>query len=110
MTVVPVFANAAFGTETTSVLGAAFEAAWQAVEGSDCPPVDESEAVAIRDILAKRIIEMGRRGERDHGRLVEDALDHLAKLRSAGEGAIAAQSEAAMPQAQVRGLGQNLRS
>jgi hypothetical protein len=34
-------------------------------------------------MLARRIIEMGRRGERNQDRLVEDALAHLANSRGA---------------------------
>jgi hypothetical protein len=72
--------NAAFDSETTRQLGLAFEAAWQAVKTSGSTLGDESHAASTRELLAKRVIEMGRRGERNHDRLVENALDHLEKL------------------------------
>ena len=81
MPIVALLANAAFDSETTRQLGLAFEAAWQAVKTSESTLGDESHAASTRELLAKRVIEMGRRGERNHDRLVENALDHLEKLR-----------------------------
>jgi hypothetical protein len=73
MPIVPLLANAAFDSETTRQLGLAFEAAWQAVKASGSTLGDESHAASTRELLAKRVIEMGRRGERNHDRLVENA-------------------------------------
>jgi hypothetical protein len=69
--------DAAFDSETTGLLGAAFEAAWDKAK-ADRWFADEAHAAALRDLLAKHIIELGRRGERDHDRLVQGALDYLA--------------------------------
>jgi hypothetical protein len=69
--------DAAFDSETTGLLAAAFEAAWDKVK-ADRRFADETHATAIRDLLAKHIIELGRRGERDHARLVQGALEYLA--------------------------------
>jgi|HubBroStandDraft_6_1064221.scaffolds.fasta_scaffold214688_4 hypothetical protein len=69
--------DAAFDSETTALLGAAFEAAWDRAK-ADRRFADEAHAAAIRDLLARHIIELGRRGERDHDRLVQGALDYLA--------------------------------
>jgi hypothetical protein len=82
MTTVPFLTEAAFDTEATRVLGAAFEAAWQMLKTSGSAPADEAQADSIRECLAMRVIEMGRRGERNHDRLVEDALLHLAGSRT----------------------------
>jgi hypothetical protein len=101
MPIVPLLANAAFDSETTHQLGLAFEAAWQAVKTSESPLGDESHAASTREILAKRVIEMGRRGERNHDRLVKNALDHLEKLREAPATAIITKS-APIPATQVR--------
>jgi hypothetical protein len=101
MPIVPLLANAAFDSETTRQLGLAFEAAWQAVKTSESTLGDESHAASIREILAKRVIEMGRRGERNHDRLVENALDHLEKMREAPDAAITTKS-APIPATQVR--------
>src|SRR5262245_66383365 len=75
-------ADAAFDTEATRVLGEAFETAWQAVVTSGAAIAD-GQADAFRECLARRMIEMGRRGEWNQDRLVEDALLHLAKSRMA---------------------------
>ena len=40
------------------------------------------EAALTRELLAKRIIEMAKRGERNLDRLVESALDHLVKSQA----------------------------
>ena len=77
MPISPFGRDAAFDSETTALLGAAFEAAWDRAK-ADRRFADEAHAAAIRDLLARHIIEMGRRGERDHGRLVQGALDYLA--------------------------------
>jgi hypothetical protein len=53
-----------------------------------------------RELLAKRIIEMAKRGERNPDRPVKDALDHLARSRATSDSAITATSAAlsrAMP-------------
>ena len=57
----------------------AFEAAWQAIQRSDTTLSKSDNAVAAREFLAKRIIELGLRGERNQERLVADAIAHLGK-------------------------------
>jgi hypothetical protein len=64
----------AFDSETTSLLGAAFDRAWQTVQTSGSPLSEEKRAAATREILAKKILAAGHRGERDVNRLVEEAL------------------------------------
>jgi hypothetical protein len=83
MPIVPFLANAGFDAETTLLLGSAFDAAWQTAKTAGGGRTDDMRAAAIRDVLARRIIEMGRRGERNRDRLVEDALAHLGNSRSA---------------------------
>jgi hypothetical protein len=85
MPVVPFVADAAFDAGETRLLGEAFEAAWQVVQRSGSALADETHAASTRALLAKRVIEMGRRGERDHNRLVEAALHHVAESRSASD-------------------------
>jgi hypothetical protein len=82
MPVVPFLRDAGFDAEATLLLSSAFDAAWQAVRTSGSGLADDMYA-ASRDMLARRIIEMGRRGERNQDRLVEDALAHLANSRGA---------------------------
>jgi len=64
----------AFDAETTRLLGAAFDAAWEVVLASGSPPLDVRHATAVREALAKHIIERVGHGERNLQRLVEDAL------------------------------------
>ena len=64
----------AFDPETTSLLGAAFDRAWQTVQTSGSPLAAEKHAAATREILAKKILAAGHRGERNMNRLVEEAL------------------------------------
>ena len=83
MPVVPLLRDAGFDAEATLLLSSAFDAAWQAVRTSGSGLADDIHAAASRDMLARRIIEMARRGERNQDRLVEDALAYLANSRSA---------------------------
>ena len=89
MRVVALFSNAAFDSETTELLGAAFEAAWEKLKTAGTL-AEGSDAALTRELLAKRIIEMAKRGERNPDRLVESGLDHLAKSRA--DSALATQS------------------
>jgi hypothetical protein len=70
--------TAAFDSDTTRLLGEAFEAAWETAKSRDGRSTDEARCAAARERLAKRIIELARRGERNRDRLVEGALDYLA--------------------------------
>ena len=81
------------GPEATQLLGLAFEAAWQAAKSSGNGLADEAQGASIRECLARRVIEMGRRGERNHDRLVEDALLHLAGSRAVPDIAVLSSAE-----------------
>jgi hypothetical protein len=76
--------NRAFDPETTSLLGAAFDRAWDTVKISGSPLADEEHAASTRKILAKRILAAGHRGEREINRLVEEALAHLTTPNGSG--------------------------
>jgi len=73
--------QAKFEPDTTQILTAAFDQAWAQLQASGSPLADKASAESTRTLLAKRIIETGQRGERDVGRLVEDALGYLANQR-----------------------------
>jgi hypothetical protein len=66
-----------FDPEATKVLTAAFDTAWQMLKTSGNVLAADFRAAATRELLAKRLIETGRDGERDPLRLVEDALAYL---------------------------------
>ena len=70
-------ATRAFDSETTSMLGAAFDRAWQIVQTSGSPLAEENHAAATKEILAKKILAAAHRGERNTTRLVEEALAFL---------------------------------
>src|SRR5262245_35427703 len=67
----------AFDTETTQLLGSAFDAAWETVKASNGPLLDERHVAPMRELLAKLIIAMVEQGERDLNRLIEKALLRL---------------------------------
>jgi hypothetical protein len=92
MRMVALLSDAAFDSETTELLGAAFEAAWEKVNGAGSALAKGPEAALTREALAKRIIELAKRGERDPDRLVENALDYLARSRATCDGAITTQT------------------
>jgi hypothetical protein len=71
-------AQAAFDPETIDILAAAFEVAWENLQASGGPLTNDT-AASTRELLAKRIIDMGSRGERDPLKLMNDALAHLAE-------------------------------
>jgi hypothetical protein len=77
MSIVPFLREDAFDPTVVATLAAAFDAAWETVQKSGSPLADEAQATTTRERLAKRIIEMGRQGERDHHRLVAGALAYL---------------------------------
>src|SRR5262245_22555136 len=92
MRMVALLSNAAFDSEDTELLGAAFEAAWEKLNTAGSARAEGSEAAVIRELLAKRIIELAKRGERNPDRLVEIALDYLAGSRAAPDSVLTATS------------------
>jgi len=78
MVIASLLQQAAFDAETVQVLTTAFDQAWEKVEASSGPLADPSAADANRLLLARHIIELGRRGERNINRLVDGALARLA--------------------------------
>jgi hypothetical protein len=88
--VLPFFDSSAFDNETVALLSGAFEAAWKRIRLPSSPAADQSRVDRLRELLAKQVIEMGKRGERDHQRLVQSALDRLAGSAAASDIEIAA--------------------
>ena len=70
--------NAAFDPETVRLFALALDTAWDTLQTSGSPLAADDQAAATRDVLAKRIIELGKQGERDPQRLAAGALAHLA--------------------------------
>jgi hypothetical protein len=74
-------ANMSFDREARRLPGAAFDAAWQPMKTSDRRLREESHGVSPRELLAKRMVEMSRCGEKNRDRFVENALSGLRCLR-----------------------------
>ena len=71
----PTLTNASFDPEAIKVLASAFEEAWERSGGTLCRP---AYAGSIREVLAKRIIEMAQHGQSDARSLSDDAVQYLA--------------------------------
>ena len=71
-------ANSSFDPEAIKMLPSAFDGAWEAVQRSGSTLSRPPYAGAIREVLAKRIIELAQSGQTDPRRLSEDALEFLA--------------------------------
>ena len=69
-----------FGPETNLAMSIAFERVWKAIQESGLP-ADDSQVHEIRNTLAKRIVALAFRGERDPTRLYELALEEQALVR-----------------------------
>ena len=76
-TVIPFAENRAFDPETVHLLAAAFENAWKSLTARGDRFADPLKAAHSRDVLAKHIIELAQRGERDSIRLCDGALAYL---------------------------------
>ena len=75
------YAGGVFSPDDVRVLAAAFDDAWQAVLASGMTLASERDSQAVRDTLAKHIIEQSRYGERDRRRLRDGALLQYAQSR-----------------------------
>jgi hypothetical protein len=75
--IIPLLAQAAFEPETIEILVSVFENAWQKVEQSGSKLASPRYKRAAQEILAKRIIEMAQRGERNPAELADDAVAFL---------------------------------
>jgi len=77
MPIIPLLAQSAFEPETIETLVEVFETAWRKIEQSGCKLASPAYQRAAQEILAKRIIEMAQRGERDPTALADDAVNYL---------------------------------
>lgn len=66
-TVIPFFRDASFDPEATKIMGQAFDGACKALHDIAHPDL-------VRDVIAKRIIEVAKTGERDPNQLCKRAL------------------------------------
>jgi hypothetical protein len=68
-----------FESEAIHAMAAALDSAWQDLEASGNIFSSQFPADWAREKMAKRIINMARRGERDPDHLSEDAVAYLAR-------------------------------
>jgi hypothetical protein len=79
MSIVPLLAQSAFDPEFIETLVAAYEEAWRELEKSGSTFASPRYRRAAQEIVAKRIIEMAQRGERDGAQLAKDAAAYLVR-------------------------------
>src|SRR5262249_55077710 len=84
MRMVALLSDAAFDSEDTELLGAAFEAAWEKLTTAGSALAEDSQAALTRELLAKRIIELAKRGERDPDPRAKGVLNHRQKPKAPG--------------------------
>jgi hypothetical protein len=77
MSITPVFTQSAFEPETIGFLVSVFETAWNGVEQSGSKLASPAFERAAQEVIAKRIIDMAQRGERDPAALADDAVNYL---------------------------------
>jgi hypothetical protein len=64
----------AFAPETIEILAAALDETWERLEKSGSKLTRPAYSRVMREVVAKRIMELARRGEHDRKTLVEDAF------------------------------------
>ena len=68
----------AFGPETIQILAAALDEAWESLRQSGTRLTRPAYSRAMREVVAKRIMEMAQRGVQDREALVADTLRFVA--------------------------------
>jgi len=81
MPIVALLQKAAFDPETTQILTTAFDKAWERFKSSGSPLADNACAPSTRALLAKQMIEMAQRGERNIDHLVENGVAYLQEVK-----------------------------
>jgi hypothetical protein len=71
--------NNVFDADTMKILASAFDAAWEEIKTSDRSHAGERHAKATRELLAKHIMALAQRGERNSNRLIKNALRRLGR-------------------------------
>jgi hypothetical protein len=79
MSIIPLLANTSFDPEAVEVLSAAFDDAWEQIRQSGSNLARPAFERGAREVLAKYIIELAQRGERDQKQLCESAVKFLAE-------------------------------
>ena len=72
--VLKLFRETAFTPETIQILAAALDEAWERLRQSGSRLTGPAYSRAMREVVAKRVMEMAQRGVQDREALVADAL------------------------------------
>ena len=67
-----------FDPETVKIVSVAFDDAWKKIQQSGSEFARPAYANAMREEIAKHVIDMAGRGEMDQRKLSEDAIEFLA--------------------------------
>jgi hypothetical protein len=68
----------AFAPETIEILAAALEEAWERLQKAGSRLTRPAYSSVMREVVAKRILEMAQRGVQDREALVTDAIQFIA--------------------------------
>jgi hypothetical protein len=79
MSITPLLGDASFDPEAVEVLSAAFDDAWEKLKQSGSTLTRPAYERGAREVLAKYIIEMAQRGERDQHQLSDAAVKFLSQ-------------------------------
>jgi hypothetical protein len=79
LSIIPLLGNTSFDPEAVEILSAAFDDAWNEIKQSGSTLARPAYERGAREVLAKCIIEMAQRGERDRRHLSDAAVKYLAK-------------------------------
>lgn len=77
MSIMPVLTNHPFGPEEVQIIASAFDEAWDTIKRSGSTFAAPRYERGARDIIAKRIIELAKRGIMDRHELCADAVAYL---------------------------------
>jgi hypothetical protein len=79
MSIIPLLANTSFDPEAVEILSAAFNDAWEQIKQSHSTLARPAFERGAREVLAKHIIELAQRGERNRHELTASAVKFLAE-------------------------------
>ena len=80
MSIIPLLGNSSsFDPEAVEILSAAFDDAWEEIKRSGSTLARPAYERGAREVLAKCIIEMAQRGERDRRHLSDSAIKFVAQ-------------------------------
>jgi hypothetical protein len=95
----PLSVSEGFDDEIVDIFGSAFEGAWQSLQVSGSRLTHEPHIASTRELLARCILALGKRGERDRNQLVEKTLALLAESNREARNPCTAESSARAPSA-----------